>query len=660
MKPTLSALLLAEVFLAATVTAAPSSPPSSSDEPPSAVLRIFRDDARLRAKATLTTKNLPLRDLLTELSKETSVPLAAGLGAADEKVTLFLDERPVAEILSHLARHFNFRWFRLSRGYELRQEPGEVRREAKLREAELEAEWRELREWTARLERLTTVSRQQLEDQANEISRLLTGPELAPGEWTRLTTEAEAIKDALRPQTASALAVLRALTPIQAAQVQRGDNLLLSLADGTLPARVHERVQGTPVDDGARFEDPGSMPVWADAQIERLEGWHDGGPPRPGDRRTQLSVQVIVRREVEGKPRWTALQWSPLLPPKETAVAATTQTDDPALLRPVALTVSKAPRAGVAAVEGATAGDPTGWRVWPTLGQVAEALHQATGLEVIADCFVRSRVSPKSIAGRQPLVRHLDALARDREYTWEKTGNLLLLRSRTYYRDRELEVPDRILRPWQKRAARPEAAPLDELASLAASLNDRQTLGMSMYWAWYLEDPWVAPPVSAPFEFHRLRRHLRFWAALSPAQRQTALSGASVPTDQMTGDQQRAFAAALTDPVALPWESAAQFLLSRPRLTPADLLSGGFSLKSAEWRLQTFHGEKPGGGATDIVARYPVDRPPILSRLPQEYQWSAVGTPTGLASYTFAYHLSGEEKPARTIEIEAHRPRSAR
>jgi hypothetical protein len=660
MKPMSYVLLLAGALLAPMAAAAPSPTRTAVDAPAGAVLPLFRDDARLRARATLASKDQPLRELLAVLSRETAVPLKAGLGTADEKVTLFLDQRSAAEILSHLARHFSFRWFRLARGYELRQEPDEARREAKLREGELEAEWREVREWTARLERLATTPRAQLEDRAVEIGRRLESPDLIPDERSRLTTEAQAIRDALRPETPPALALLRALTPAQAAQVQRGDNLLLSVEAGTLPARVHARVQETPIPEGARFEDPGELPVWADARIERVEGWHDGGPPRPGDRRTQFSVQVIVRREVEGKPRWTALQWSPLLPPRESAPAAPTETDDPALLRQAELTITKTPRAGAAAVEStATGGDASGWRAWPTLGQVAEALHQATGLEVVADSYVRSRVNPKTIAGRQPLVRLLDAVARDREYTWRKEGSLLLLRSRTYYRDRELEVPDRILRPWQKRAARSEAAPLDELAELAASLNDRQTLGMAMYWAWYLEDPWVAPPVSTPFEFHRLRRHLRFWAALSPAQRQQALSGKPLTVDRMTGEQRRAFLAALTDPVALPWEPAAQILVSRPALTPVDLLSGGFSLKSAEWRLQSFHGEKPGGGATDIVARYPINRPPIISRLPQEYQWSAVGPPTGLSSTTFAYHLSGDEKPARTIEIEVHRPRAA-
>ncbi|MCQ8205858.1 hypothetical protein NP569_26590, partial [Vibrio parahaemolyticus] len=65
------------------------------------------------------------------------------------------------------------------------------------------------------------------------------------------------------------------------------------------------------------------------------------------------------------------------------------------------------------------------WPAWPTLGDVAQALHQATGLEVIADSFVRGRLDPQWVSGRQPLVRILDTLARELDYTWRKAGNHL-------------------------------------------------------------------------------------------------------------------------------------------------------------------------------------------------------------------------------------------
>jgi hypothetical protein len=411
-------------------------------------------------------------------------------------------------------------------------------------------------------------------------------------------------------------------------------------------------------EDDVAYQDAETRPVWADAQVELAEGWYGGGPPRPEDRQTRLHVELIIRREVGGKRQWGPVTWLPLLPPKAIAAAATTQTDDPVLLRPVALEISRPGVPTARRDDSALTHARGSWPAWPTLGDVAQALHQATGVEILADSFVRCRVDPKLVSTHQPVVHLLDALARELDYTWQQEGHLLLLRSRSYYRDRALEVPDRVLRPWQARAARAGAAPLDNLAELAAALDDHQTLGMSMCWGWYLEEPWIAPPAGFAFNFHRWRHQLRFWANVNPAQRQQALSGAMIPTESMNAAQRRAFVTALMDPDASPWDTGAAFLLSRRTLTPAEALPGGFSMKTAEWRLQLFSGEKP-GETTQIIARYPSDRPPILSNLPHGYQWSESGTPSQLEICTFAYYLAGERKPARTVNVEVLGPRSA-
>jgi hypothetical protein len=470
------------------------------------------------------------------------------------------------------------------------------------------------------------------------------------------------MRDALRPETAPAVSLLQSLTPAQVAQLRKNGNLLLSGEDGSLPPRVLERVRQTPADEEA-FENPLNVSVYADAMVALLEGQPGGGPPRPGDRRTRLWLQLIVWREREGKREWGAVAWSPLLPAKERTTPVLSPTDDPVLNRPVELRLPSlsrpAARAGRRA-DNALTHARSSWPTRPTLGDVAQALHTATGLEILADSFVRSRVDPKWISERQTVAHLLDTLARELEYSWQKEGNLLLLRSRSYYRDRAMEVPERVIRPWQERAARPGASPLDDYADLAAALSDLQTLGMSECWGWYLEEPWVAPPGGDAFGFHRQRRHLRFWASLNPAQRKEALSGATIPAAGMSEAQRRAFLTALTDPEAAPWDPSAAFLVSRHSLAPADVLSGGFSLKTAvEWNIQLFEGEKPGEERTQIVAQYPTYRPPNIANLPQGYRWSLLGPPCAREDDTFAYYLGGEPKPARTAFIAILRPRAS-
>jgi hypothetical protein len=345
------------------------------------------------------------------------------------------------------------------------------------------------------------------------------------------------------------------------------------------------------------------------------------------------------------------VRWSPLLPEAAQAAAVAPETRDPELTRAVELRLPTRPRApGVRPGQPAQPDYNRSWPDWPTLGDVAGALHDASGLELLVDSYVRSRVDPACVAGRQPVGKILETLSRELHYAWQKQGNLLLLRSRAHHWDRVLEVPERVLRPWRERALRPEARPLDATAELAAALNDRQTLGMSMHWGWYLPEPKLAPPLGA-YGFHQQRRHLRFWAALGPVQREQALSGARTPTAGMNNAQRAAFVTALTDPDIEPWESGAGLVLSRRSPTPAALLAGGFRVNAVEWRYQRFFGRKPSGETTEINALHPASRPPVISNLPPGFEWSALGTADPVEKLTFAYHLGGESQPARTVEL---------
>src|SRR5438094_877574 len=58
----------------------------------------------------------------------------------------------------------------------------------------------------------------------------------------------------------------------------------------------------------------------------------------------------------------------------------------------------------------------------PTLGDVCEALHRATGLEVIADSFIRDRLDAAKVVGRHPLAQILDTSAEGLQYDWKKEG----------------------------------------------------------------------------------------------------------------------------------------------------------------------------------------------------------------------------------------------
>jgi hypothetical protein len=246
----------------------------------------------------------------------------------------------------------------------------------------------------------------------------------------------------------------------------------------------------------------------------------------------------------------------------------------------------------------------------------------------------------------------LDKLAYELDYSWRKDGRPIRWASRTPGRDRALEAPQRIVGPWQARAARRGFAGLDEAAELASRLTDDQALGVSNYWGWYFEDPWIAPLGNLYAE----RRHLRLWATLSPAQRAEALAGMATPVERMSPEQGRAFVKALQEPARSPWGPGAEFRRKHPELSLKEVRGGGFSVKAEQaWLQQLYVGTRADGSQTRILARRPSYRPANLGNLPNEFQWSPLGRESPLDTYTFNYHLAGREKPARSVELEVLR-----
>jgi hypothetical protein len=302
----------------------------------------------------------------------------------------------------------------------------------------------------------------------------------------------------------------------------------------------------------------------------------------------------------------------------------------------------------------------------PTLGAVGEAIHRATGLEVVADSFVRDRLNTSGLTGRHPLAQILDTIGRELEYDWAKEGNVVRFRSRSYPQDRLAEVPERILRPWSQRVARAGVPSLDDMAELAAALNDSQCRGLQQYWGWYLTKPEIPAP-SGIEGFAGNRYHLRFWATLSPGQRREALAGTVLPFDRMNGLQRQAFQSALL----APRENVMGQLGMQRTPTAAEMAAGGFSLRLGQMEQQVRRGTGPDGRQMATVTIGPIGAPGPGGgagggfggiggggrvAIPEGITLEPAGAPTTLDSYTFSYHLAGEAAPARLATINLPRP----
>jgi hypothetical protein len=198
------------------------------------------------------------------------------------------------------------------------------------------------------------------------------------------------------------------------------------------------------------------------------------------------------------------------------------------------------------------------------------------GVHFISDAYweVGWYVDPKSVASAEPkaLFALLDRLARP-GHRWDRVGELIRVRSRTWFLDRPREIPLRLVRRWKARFDRNGGLSLDEFVEIARGLTETQLLSLdSVRRDTGLEDLDAA---------WKARYTLQLYGALSPAQRELVWRGSVLLAAQMTPLQRELFAASLNDArvarVAPSFRVAQQ--RSRPMRIPwAQLATGTLSL----------------------------------------------------------------------------------
>jgi len=184
-----------------------------------------------------------------------------------------------------------------------------------------------------------------------------------------------------------------------------------------------------------------------------------------------------------------------------------------------------------------------------TIADVLEALHQATGLPVVADYYTRLYKPPAVSVRDMPLFETLNLIADTMRMRWRKEEDWLQFRSSSYYDDRLKEVPSRLLTRWSAARRLNGMLSLDDLLEIVqlpdAQLDAeemaegaRDCLGLA---EWDLA------------RGKRLRPHLRNLATFTPDQRRMALGVEGLSFTRMTLAQQQQFIAlaSLSDPLSL-------------------------------------------------------------------------------------------------------------
>jgi hypothetical protein len=211
----------------------------------------------------------------------------------------------------------------------------------------------------------------------------------------------------------------------------------------------------------------------------------------------------------------------------------------------------------------------------------------------------------------------------DRVPTKWVVGNLIRLRSRTWFLDRPKEIPLRLVRHWKELTDQHGALPLETYLEMANSFTDLQMENLGS-----VGEDVALPQTVRLFEISRMRYALRLYAALSPDQKQALWGGKSVPLAQMTPAQRELFLASLEErsrhepwPMNIERGTEARLSLEAvPRIVAIERRAVSAARQDqassasrpgrtpARPAASATPGSVPAGSQPDGVTRYPVTR----------------------------------------------------
>ncbi|WP_309689897.1 hypothetical protein [Armatimonas sp.] len=434
----------------------------------SAALRRYQDekgisDSRLQKRVTLAKKAVSFGDLLDAIAKETGVNISATRSVADDKLTVFCKDKPLRELMRMITQHFGFVWERTGSEpqfvYRLKQPLRNQFLEEELRNKDkneallaLDREMESLKkyfEMSPEETRAAAESAQGKEKEKLEMlggigwgpSRLYAGLEaddqaaLQAGKQLLFGSNGRDISKELESNTLNALTGHAFISE---------DGITMSSSRKETPG---EKVKGkSPVEAGAK-------PIMM-LQMQRDEVGevslmaHTGFSQGKGAAMSGIPMAVGI---------------SPSASSPKNAEANAAKKKAPGFQKPTELTGAHRPH------EIWRDGKKTSEEVW-TSADALEAIHKATGKDVMGDYFTRL-VPHKNEKG--PL---FDVLARTCDplrLRWAESDGWLTFRSTDFFNMRLKEVPGRLLEKWAAQRKTNASLTPDDLREISRLTDDQ-------------------------------------------------------------------------------------------------------------------------------------------------------------------------------------------
>jgi RNA polymerase sigma-70 factor (ECF subfamily) len=545
-------------------------------------------DDRLTGKVTVARKAIALSDLCDHLRTTTGIHLVAGNSIADEKVTVFCQQLPLRDVMRQLSRPFGYAWLRSGT-------PGEYRYELvqDLRSQLLEEELRN-RDRNAALLALE-----------KEIERfrpyLSLPPDEALARSKRAAPEERQLLERFSGPAWGAIQLYSRLTSRQMDALRAGKMLQFrnspgpdqeplppDIARGVLESQRDSRIRKV----GDRYDTWSAETDWAAIGAESY--------PLTALPELHGKVGLSLRQLELGQfALYATIGWQAIGPEgksvSESSRGGTCVSGaNPAVIEPdnvratarfarapaLSARVTVRPRSSCHRAPDSDAPKPSARERKVTTADVLEALHQASGLPIVADYYTRLYPVTAVSTGSQLLYDALNHLATAMRLRWCLAGagtreagyprsgwTWLQFRSAGYYNDRLKEVPSRLLTRWATARQKHGMLRLDDLVEIA-QLPDSQLNGEEMAEG--------ARECFGLLEWDLVRKEnaregLRFMADLTSSQQQEVMSPGGLPFVRMSlAQQQRFLAIALsTDRAGISAEALAAPLRSLEELAEA-------------------------------------------------------------------------------------------
>jgi hypothetical protein len=512
----------------------------------------FDGDSRLQSKRTLRFVDSSMRDFLADLTQQTGIAFFTDPSVAEDRLNLFVFERPLAETLRAIAAFFQFEWARTGAGgqagYTLRQNAAMQQREEEIRSENALSTAELLREETEAFARLAALSDDQRATISAELEERLLR-ETDANAKRRLQIEYNMVRQ-LQTQNdwiRIVYAFLRTQSKEQLTELLRSGTKEYAWPSTagfeTLPERVIEEAR-----QDRKSDDRSGMTI-SSINFVRMRLTADPlRQPRlrwsvtAGRRTFNTHTMFTVGSTVPVTPLSATLSPKPPLEPEnwrdDTQLNAPLPAEPPSTSDEFSAANTTNRGRGEIEEDGRPGLETRASRP-STLGEMLRRLTDRKPIAVIADSFWMSLIRNRDIRG-ETVGDALTYLARQTNHRWWKQDGFVMVKSLEYESDRWSEPPAEAMQRWIERADRSQLD-LDDFAEMASLPEHKyNTLNeLSVHGIFHLQMYIVS----------QAREHLQLWNLLSRSQRRKTRADGILYAD-MTPAQKRLYERIAMDPLS--------------------------------------------------------------------------------------------------------------